>query len=231
MPAHAAACTFATSVHRAPRKRRTGHKHKHKRHHAHKRTARHRTSPSGTADRQLPEREPDPKPSNIEASAPPPCAWSTANAPASASAALHRRRPTLASAATGHTADMDAHDYFEHIGPSGETPLIASRQPATSPAAHVGYTSARTSRGARCGLATPHAIVKAWMASPGHRANILNGSYRYTGDRHRPRTALRDVRRPARRDLHAGLRRRSSPAKASVYAERTVPRTIWLALG
>jgi uncharacterized protein YkwD len=30
-------------------------------------------------------------------------------------------------------------------------------------------------------LATPHAIVAAWMASPGHRANILEARFRDTG--------------------------------------------------
>ena len=30
-------------------------------------------------------------------------------------------------------------------------------------------------------LATPRAIVAAWMASPGHRANILDRRYRDTG--------------------------------------------------
>jgi uncharacterized protein YkwD len=30
-------------------------------------------------------------------------------------------------------------------------------------------------------LATPRSIVAAWMASPGHRANILDGHFRDTG--------------------------------------------------
>jgi uncharacterized protein YkwD len=31
------------------------------------------------------------------------------------------------------------------------------------------------------GLATPESIVQAWIASPGHLANILEGQYRQTG--------------------------------------------------
>ena len=56
-------------------------------------------------------------------------------------------------------------------------------------------------------LATPRAIVAAWMASPGHRANILDARYRETGigvSPHPPDVALP---RAARRHLHAGLRR------------------------
>ena len=41
--------------------------------------------------------------------------------------------------------------------------------------------SARTSRWGTLWLATPQAIVNAWMASPGHRANILDAAYRETG--------------------------------------------------
>jgi uncharacterized protein YkwD len=46
---------------------------------------------------------------------------------------------------------------------------------------HVGYTLGENIAWGTLWLGTPHAIVKAWMASPGHRANILNRSYRYTG--------------------------------------------------
>jgi uncharacterized protein YkwD len=44
-------------------------------------------------------------------------------------------------------------------------------------------------------LATPAAIVDAWMKSPGHRANILNGSYDEIGisaDGGRPGEARHD---------------------------------------
>jgi uncharacterized protein YkwD len=72
-------------------------------------------------------------------------------------------------------------DYFEHVGPRGQTPLARMRA--------VGYISSKQ-RGFEVGeniawgtlwLATPRAIVTAWMASPGHRANILDARYRETG--------------------------------------------------
>jgi uncharacterized protein YkwD len=31
------------------------------------------------------------------------------------------------------------------------------------------------------GQTTPQEVVQAWMNSPGHRANILNGNYTYIG--------------------------------------------------
>jgi uncharacterized protein YkwD len=86
----------------------------------------------------------------------------------------------LRRAAQEHTQSMVASGYFEHVGPGGATPLSRMRA--------VGYIS-RSTRGYEIGenigwgtlwLATPRAIVKAWMASPGHRANILDRRFRDT---------------------------------------------------
>ena len=86
----------------------------------------------------------------------------------------------LVRAARAHSENMAVDDYFEHTGPRGQTPLARLRA--------VGYVS--RSRGyevgeniawGTLGLATPRAIVAAWMASPGHRANILDARFRETG--------------------------------------------------
>jgi uncharacterized protein YkwD len=45
----------------------------------------------------------------------------------------------------------------------------------------IGYVIGENIAWGTLGLATPKAIVEAWMASPGHRANILDASYRDTG--------------------------------------------------
>jgi uncharacterized protein YkwD len=45
----------------------------------------------------------------------------------------------------------------------------------------VGYEVGENIAWGTLGLATPRAIVAAWMASPGHRANILDRHYRETG--------------------------------------------------
>ena len=99
--------------------------------------------------------------------------------------ALHGEAPLrpnvrLRRAAQEHTQSMVAGGYFEHVGPGGATPLSRMRA--------AGYIS-RSTRGYEIGenigwgtlwLATPRAIVKAWMASPGHRANILDRRFRDT---------------------------------------------------
>ena len=45
----------------------------------------------------------------------------------------------------------------------------------------VGYEVGENIAWGTAALATPRAIVAAWMASPGHRANILDPRYRETG--------------------------------------------------
>lgn len=86
----------------------------------------------------------------------------------------------LQRAAQAHTQSMAFGDYFEHVGPGGLTPLARMRD--------AGYISSRGSfqvgeniAWGTLWLASPAAIVRAWMSSPGHRANILNPRYRETG--------------------------------------------------
>jgi uncharacterized protein YkwD len=90
---------------------------------------------------------------------------------------LHRR---LGRAARSHSADMARRGYFSHNTLSGGSFLDRIR--------HAGYL--RHARQWMVGeniawgtgrLATPRAIVRAWMHSPGHRANILNGRFREIG--------------------------------------------------
>jgi uncharacterized protein YkwD len=87
----------------------------------------------------------------------------------------------LASAAAEHSRDMDARDYFEHVSPGGQTLLMRVRSSGFVPNGHVGYTLGENIAWGTLWLASPRSIVKAWMASPGHRANILDRSFRYTG--------------------------------------------------
>jgi uncharacterized protein YkwD len=87
----------------------------------------------------------------------------------------------LSNAATSHSRDMDARHYFEHAGPGGQTLLTRIEASGFIPNGHVGYTLGENIAWGTLWLGTPRAIVRAWMASPGHRANILNRSYRYTG--------------------------------------------------
>jgi len=87
----------------------------------------------------------------------------------------------LSNAATSHSRDMDARHYFEHVGPGGQTLLTRIEASGFIPSGHVGYTLGENIAWGTLWLGTPRAIVRAWMASPGHRANILNPSFRDTG--------------------------------------------------
>jgi uncharacterized protein YkwD len=86
----------------------------------------------------------------------------------------------LQQAALGHGNDMVDHRYFAHDGRDGSRPADRIRA--------AGYL--RSGGAWRIGenlawgtgdLATPRAIMAAWMASPGHRANILQPAYREIG--------------------------------------------------
>jgi len=100
--------------------------------------------------------------------------------------ALHGERPLrpnarLRRAAQAHTMSMAREDYFEHVGPRGQTPLARMRSVGYISSSRVGYEVGENIAWGTLWLATPRAIVAAWMASPGHRANILDRHYRETG--------------------------------------------------
>jgi uncharacterized protein YkwD len=82
----------------------------------------------------------------------------------------------LARAAGGHARDMVAHDYFSHDTAGGGD--FASR---IRKAGYRGVTLGEDLAWGSGTLGTAHAIVDAWMHSPGHRANILNRHYREMG--------------------------------------------------
>ena len=84
----------------------------------------------------------------------------------------------LARAAQGHSRDMAEQDYFSHTAPDGSTPLQRMRASGYIPNAQDGYMVGENIAWGTMWLATPQSIVNAWMASPGHRADVLDGSYR-----------------------------------------------------
>lgn len=91
------------------------------------------------------------------------------------------RNSLLDAAAQQHTERMDGTGCFAHECP-GERSLEGRL-------AGVNYLIGGLLRWAfgenvawgAGGQATPKQIVAAWMASPGHRANILNGTFRHVG--------------------------------------------------
>lgn len=89
--------------------------------------------------------------------------------------------PNLEQAAQGHTTSMVVNDYFEHIGPGGQTPLQRMREAGYISGSPSSFAVGENIAWGTLWLGTPRSIVAAWMASPGHRANILDGHYRDTG--------------------------------------------------
>lgn len=86
----------------------------------------------------------------------------------------------LSDAAAHHAGDMVRRDYFSHVSPSGSTFLQRIRR--------TGYFGGARSWAAGENLAwgsgrlgTPRSIVRSWMKSPAHRANVLNGRFREVG--------------------------------------------------
>ncbi|MEW2218392.1 sigma-70 family RNA polymerase sigma factor [Streptomyces sp. NPDC006990] len=80
---------------------------------------------------------------------------------------------TLDKAALGHSRDMDARDYFSHQSPDGKGP--GDRITA------AGYRWSTVGENIARGQRTPAQVMEGWMNSPGHRANILNCSYKEIG--------------------------------------------------
>jgi uncharacterized protein YkwD len=87
----------------------------------------------------------------------------------------------LACAAQRHSDAMAAGDWFEHVGPSGDTPVSRMRSCGYRLGPNVAYEAGENIAWGTLWLATPRSTVAAWMESPGHRANILDSHYRDTG--------------------------------------------------
>lgn len=81
---------------------------------------------------------------------------------------------TLSKIAAKKLEDLFAKQYFEHESPSGVGPSDLAKQ--------IGYDFIVIGENLALGnFDGDKALVDAWMASPGHRANILNARYREIG--------------------------------------------------
>lgn len=87
----------------------------------------------------------------------------------------------LVAAAQAHTESMAFGGYFEHVSPNGETPASRMRKAGYIYSSQIGYEVGENIAWGSLWLGTPKAVVAAWMASPGHRANILDARFRETG--------------------------------------------------
>ena len=79
----------------------------------------------------------------------------------------------LTSAAQAHSADMAANDYFSHTSQDGRS--FADRIRA------AGYSGGALAENIAAGQSSASSVMAGWMDSAGHRANILNCTYRHIG--------------------------------------------------
>ncbi|MEU8589437.1 sigma-70 family RNA polymerase sigma factor [Streptomyces sp. NPDC048664] len=79
----------------------------------------------------------------------------------------------LRDAAQKHSDDMAARNFFEHTNPDGADP--GDRITA------AGYRWSTYGENIARGQQTPASVMDSWMHSPGHRANILNCSFKELG--------------------------------------------------
>jgi uncharacterized protein YkwD len=91
-----------------------------------------------------------------------------------------RMNRRLALAGERHVRDMVRHDYFAHNARSGQTFVDRIMRTHYVPAASSWFLGENLAWGSRA-KATPRQIVRAWMASPGHRHNILQARFREIG--------------------------------------------------
>lgn len=131
---------------------------------------------------------PSPEPTKSKAPAPRPSAPAPGPAPAGVAgqviALVNSERaaagcgplkedPQLRNAAQGHSDDMAARGFFDHTNPDGADP--GKRTTA------AGYRWSTYGENIARGQQTAESVMDSWMKSPGHRANILNCSFKDIG--------------------------------------------------
>ncbi|MFD5426008.1 sigma-70 family RNA polymerase sigma factor [Streptomyces sp. NPDC127084] len=79
----------------------------------------------------------------------------------------------LAAAATNHSDDMAARGFFDHTNPDGEDPGDRITD--------AGYRWSTYGENIARGQQSPESVMESWMNSSGHRANILNCSFKELG--------------------------------------------------
>lgn len=79
----------------------------------------------------------------------------------------------LSAVARLKSQDMKDKNYFSHTSPTYGSPFDMMKQ--------FGISYRTAGENIAYGYATPESVVDGWMNSPGHRANILNSSYKEIG--------------------------------------------------
>lgn len=84
-----------------------------------------------------------------------------------------RANSALTRSAEGHAVDMVLKHYFAHDSLDGRSPFDRMKA--------AGFKGGAMAENIAVGYTSPAAVVKGWMNSPGHRANILNCDYTMLG--------------------------------------------------
>jgi uncharacterized protein YkwD len=87
--------------------------------------------------------------------------------------ALHMNE-TLRNVSRGHSADMAARQFFDHVTPDGRTFDRRMRDGGYAGAGPWGENIA-------AGQTTPAQVVEGWMNSPGHCVNVMNPAFLVVG--------------------------------------------------
>lgn len=86
----------------------------------------------------------------------------------------------LEKAATKYARLMVSRQFFDHVSPGGSTPVKRIKATGYMSGA-LGWSVGENLAWGTGDLATPKNIVRSWMNSPGHRANILRRGFRELG--------------------------------------------------
>jgi uncharacterized protein YkwD len=91
-----------------------------------------------------------------------------------------RLNARLSRAAAGHAGDMERRNYFSHDSLGGASFVDRIRSAGYLKGARSWTVGENLAWGSR-GRSTPLTVTEMWMNSPGHRANILNSTFREIG--------------------------------------------------
>lgn len=116
----------------------------------------------------------------------------------------------LSQAAQAHSADMASHNTMSHTGSDGSDP----GQRIT----RAGYLWSTYGENVAYGYSTPEQVMAGWMASAGHKRNILDCGFKEIGVEWRSpaTTGRRTSARPA--DAHGAHARHGPPTITPVAA-------------
>lgn len=88
---------------------------------------------------------------------------------------------SLSRAATRHAGDMETRHYFSHVSLDGSNFVQRIKRTGYLRGVSSWFVGENLAWGAGDHRSTAQGIVEAWMQSPPHRANILNGRFREIG--------------------------------------------------